>query len=140
PYRNPRSRADIARGIPASEDSPQQEIAAEEDFEPTPTDEPELSSPHAATAPTQQPTAAPGAEPATGTRTAEDFERDADYYASRAERQGRSLREHRTRATHELANVIFVASGKGGTGKSTTALQLAHYASEISREEGAGLK
>lgn len=131
PYRALRSRADIARAAT-----------------PTPSsDAPAGAAPISGRTP-QQPldatdapaSASPATSPTTGLRTAEDFDDDARYFAERAARQGRTLREHRTRATHELANVVFVASAKGGVGKSTTALQLAHYAATIGQEAGAGFR
>lgn len=159
PYRSlaKRSRAEIAQGITAEtaptvdqEDTQGTTGAgpvATEDPTPAINDAPPAAPLAEEPAPTPAPTPAPSQpepapqpSPVSGILTADDFDRDATYYATRAAQQGRTLHEHRSRATHELANIIFVSSGKGGTAKSTTAIQLAHYAAEIGLEAGARFK
>lgn len=122
PYRQPRSRADIARDSGLQLDAAMPASAA--------TPEPTATPP------------APAPEPAriTSTHTASDFDDDARYFSERASRHGQSLQPHLRRAHHELAPVAFVISGKGGVGKSGTALQLGNEAAAISREAGSPLR
>ncbi len=126
PYKNLRSRAQIAQAT-----HPAEQLAEEPEQQPQGT---VLAEPHS------NPDT-PAIDTPTATARTEDYlDADAAYFADRAQRRGRSVRSHLKRASHELADVLFVSSGKGGTGKSCIALQLAHYASETARDAGVGFR
>lgn len=125
PYKNLRTRSEIARDTRGAKQTDESDATPESTT---------LNETIEATDAPALPSAAPVA------RTVNDLDDDAAYFADRAQRRGRTVRSHLKRASHELGDVIFVTSGKGGTGKSCIALQLAHYASEIARDAGANFR
>lgn len=125
PYKNLRTRSEIARETRAAEQADEADDTAESTTLTETLDA------------TDSQTIAP-ATPVI--RTESDLDSDAAYFADRAQRRGRTVHSHLKRASHELADVVFVTSGKGGTGKSCVAMQLAHYASETSRDAGANFR